>query len=480
MRRQSLFGPLLLILLGVLLLVHNFNPEFPFWELVARYWPVVLLVWGVAKLLEALRRPADQPLTRPSLSFGEFFLAMLLVGVGLAASHAKHVNLGPDWNRIWGREFTFNETLKQENVKPNAPLRIDWPRGEITISGSNTTEILVNATKRVTARHEEEANGQRGQLRLELVAEGAGYLLRASGDPDIRADVEVSVPTTTPMHMETRRGSVQVSNTKGDIEAEMERGDASFSDVAGNIKVQLRRGSISAHNIQGNVEVEGRGSDIQVSDVSGQLLVRGDFTGASDYQRIAQGVRFSSSRTDMEIVKLPGRVDMTIGALSITEPGGAVSINTRNKDIRIEDFSENVKVINQGANIELRTTRLPLKDIEVETHSGTIELSVPSKSDFQIDATARRGDVDSEFPLEADRQQENGFIRGKVGGGAATVKLNTTYGNITLRKTEAGPPRAENLPPLPEENMRKGVRPTPPPKPSMPEFRKQRKRETTV
>jgi len=98
-RRQSLFGPLLLILLGTLLLVHNFSPDFPFWDLVGRYWPVVLVVWGLAKLAEALRRPSAEGPWRPSLSIGEFFLAMLLVMVGLAASY--NILLVDQANRLW-------------------------------------------------------------------------------------------------------------------------------------------------------------------------------------------------------------------------------------------------------------------------------------------------------------------------------------------------------------------------------------------
>ncbi len=65
--------------------------------------------------------------------------------------------------------------------------------------------------------------------------------------------------------------------------------------------------------------------------------------------------------------------------------------------------------------------------------------------------------------MEADRQQENGFIRGRVGGGAAIVKLNTTYGNITLRKTEVDPARAESTPPPPQETTPKERAPASPP-----------------
>jgi hypothetical protein len=46
-------GPLILIVLGVLFLLNNLYPEvYPF----GRVWPVILIVIGVAKVLEAMAR----------------------------------------------------------------------------------------------------------------------------------------------------------------------------------------------------------------------------------------------------------------------------------------------------------------------------------------------------------------------------------------------------------------------------------------
>jgi hypothetical protein len=53
-------GPLILIVLGALLLLNNLYPDvYRF----SRVWPVILIVIGVAKLLEALvhRKGGDEP-----------------------------------------------------------------------------------------------------------------------------------------------------------------------------------------------------------------------------------------------------------------------------------------------------------------------------------------------------------------------------------------------------------------------------------
>jgi hypothetical protein len=53
---QAARGPLLLITLGVLLAVDHIGP-FPFW----RTWPVLIIVFGLLKLLERAMRPEEPP-----------------------------------------------------------------------------------------------------------------------------------------------------------------------------------------------------------------------------------------------------------------------------------------------------------------------------------------------------------------------------------------------------------------------------------
>jgi hypothetical protein len=52
-----------------------------------------------------------------------------------------------------------------------------------------------------------------------------------------------------------------------------------------------------------------------------------------------------------------------------------------------------------------------------------------------VDASARRGEVDSEFSgINVKHEHEDGTMNGEVGHNGSTVKLNTTYGSINLRK----------------------------------------------
>ncbi|MGH9777176.1 MAG: LiaI-LiaF-like domain-containing protein, partial [Candidatus Acidiferrales bacterium] len=60
-RRGSVFGALLLIGIGFLFLYANINSEFNPWTLLARYWPVLIIFWGLSRLADYfILRGTDQ------------------------------------------------------------------------------------------------------------------------------------------------------------------------------------------------------------------------------------------------------------------------------------------------------------------------------------------------------------------------------------------------------------------------------------
>ena len=54
MRRGSVIGPLILIGIGALFLMYNLWPQIPIGDLLSRYWPFLLIVWGGLRLIEVL------------------------------------------------------------------------------------------------------------------------------------------------------------------------------------------------------------------------------------------------------------------------------------------------------------------------------------------------------------------------------------------------------------------------------------------
>ena len=83
--RRSLFGPMLLIAAGGLLLARNFNVEFPLGELFAQHWPWILIVWGGFRFLEAAAAAVRNRRGPRALGVGAVLFACLICILGSAA-----------------------------------------------------------------------------------------------------------------------------------------------------------------------------------------------------------------------------------------------------------------------------------------------------------------------------------------------------------------------------------------------------------
>jgi len=58
--RRSLAGPIILIAVGVLFLIHNLT-GFDFLRVIWRYWPLIIIALGIMKLIEYFRYHRQSP-----------------------------------------------------------------------------------------------------------------------------------------------------------------------------------------------------------------------------------------------------------------------------------------------------------------------------------------------------------------------------------------------------------------------------------
>jgi DUF4097 and DUF4098 domain-containing protein YvlB len=205
--------------------------------------------------------------------------------------------------------------------------------------------------------------------------------------------------------------------------------------------------------VKGSVELQGRGDDVQMADVTGTATVNGEFSGDIEFSNVGQTLHYLSSRTDLTAQELAGRLTMDSGSLEANGVRGPFEISTRAKDINLDGFGHSVKITNTDGDIQLRAAGVPTHPIEVQSGKGEIQLSIPPKSAFQIDAVSKHGEVDTEFngpDLKVNNSGDQPSITGSYGKGGPNIHLSTAYGTIHLGQGEASmPPTPPEPPPAP-------------------------------
>jgi hypothetical protein len=115
---------------------------------------------------------------------------------------------------------------------------------------------------------------------------------------------------------------------------------------------------------------------------------------------------------------------------------------TRSRDIKLEDFTQSLEIEIERGDIVLQPA-LPMPSIEVRSGSGRIDLVLPEKAMFDLQATAEKGEVINDFgaQIQADKDGRTSTLKGKVGDGPS-VKLTANRGAVTVRKEGSLPAEA--------------------------------------
>jgi DUF4097 and DUF4098 domain-containing protein YvlB len=446
--RRSLTGPLILIVIGLLFLLRNIGVHLPVWHFFGRFWPVLIILWGLIALIEhfvALKRGYR---TR-GLSGGGIFLLILIVIAGLAAHHSEDVNwegmrdqiqIGDDdLGGMFGTAYTFDDTLEQ-TFPADGNLRVVCDRGAINITPSDGDNIRVVVHKKLYASSQDDANKFNQGTKPQITVNGTAVLLNANtngaGDHGVAADMDIFVPRRVAVDVASKRGDVSVNGRKADVKLTVQRGDVNLTDVDGSAKINLDKGSVRASNIGGDVQIDGRVDDATLEDVRGSVRLNGDFFNDIRLTKIAKTVEFKSARSDITLASVPGDLEISGDSLRATDVNGPMRLVTRSKEIHLEGVTGDIEVENSNGDIEIHPgAKMPMGKMMITGKHGDITLVLPANAGFQVDATTRKGDITSDFsPLRTEQTSGSSHTTGTIGNGAAKLQINADTGDIRINK----------------------------------------------
>ena len=445
-QRSSIFSGLLLILLGVLFLLARFHPELSMWHLFWRYWPVVIILWGVAKLFDHLRaQRAGQG--RPALLNGGEAALLILVFFVLAAMgiYTKIREKNPDMNidiGFFNHQATQSQELPAKTIPANSHVTITMVRGSITAHAGDGDDVRVSVNETAEGASETSAQDRMKTLNVVIEQTGDGYSVHPVNLEDtgghVTVDLDVTLPKKVWVTASSDRGDIQISGVAGAVEARAQSGDIEVHDVGSSVSVKLEKGDARISKVAGNVNVMGHGSEIEVSEVKGNADFAGDFFGPIHVRSVAGTTHYGSQKADLTLVNLSGRMELDSGQIEISDVGGLTKMNTHDKDIDVENVAGKLDIADTHGDIKVRYLKPPREDISIANASGAVDVTLPSNSSFEISAVSQSGEVQSDFEepgLKPANENQTGRLSGKVGSGGPKINIATSYGTVYLRKS---------------------------------------------
>lgn len=468
--RRSIAGPVVLIVIGILFLlgtmgimdIHHLGSLF------ARFWPALLILWGVLKLIEYEQAKRYGQPTR-GIGVGGVFLMLFLIIAGLIATQASrvdwknlgdHIQLGDDegLDEIFsGSTFDYSGELSSDFAAAGNILHINDDRGTITInvsdSNPNDKKLKVSWRKKVRAEKQEEADRYNAKTDPRITQGDKVTTLDANtggaGDKSVTVDMDVYVPSNTALVIVSRHGDVTIAGMSSTVEINHQRGEVNVSDHTGNVTLNLDNSSAQLEHVKGDVTIQGKANEVGVEDVDGTLHLNGEFQESVRLVRIGKTVTFHSSRTEMEFSRIDGRLDLDSGDLRADSITGPMHLTTHSKDISLEGLSGDLRLEDGNGTVSVGLYKPG--NIQIDNRKGDVQVTIPPNTAVKVEARTRGGDIESDFgEIKIDSRDDQASASGSIGTNGPKLALNCDKGTIEIRKgTVAVMAPAPPIPPTP-------------------------------
>ena len=310
----------------------------------------------------------------------------MIVVFGLIANQMDRVNWSglrdqigddSDFPNIFGESYNFNDNLEQA-FPADASLKVIDNHGAVSVHASDDNKITVVVRKRVSAESQDDADKYDRESKPVITAIGGLVTVDAktdaAGDHSIETDLDISVPRKAPVSIAAHHGDVNVSGRSGNVDISAQHSDTSVDDITGNVKVSQEKGSLKVEQVTGDVHLDGRVNEVSVSDIKGSVQLDGEFQESIKLERIAKTVTFKSSRTDMELSRISGSLDLDSDDLHAEDVTGPLHLTTRSKNIRLDGVSGDVRLQDDNGTVEV--VMHVLGNVQIDNRNGDVQIGM--------------------------------------------------------------------------------------------------------
>jgi DUF4097 and DUF4098 domain-containing protein YvlB len=290
-----------------------------------------------------------------------------------------------------GQERARLDTTVRLNLRGTVDLSLR--SGKITVRGWDLPDVKILAsTENGALRFNATSN------RVTLRVEQEGKADRSRGE----ATYDVSVPRGTRLLLQTASGNITANGSQGEISA---------STVSGAVDVSGGRRQVALESVSGPIKASQVAGDLRAQNVSGSVRAE----------------------------NVSGRVE----AWTVT--GAIRLIGLRANDIHAETVRGDIVYAGRVATGGT---------YDLQSHSGTIRLTIPRSTSAQFRLEAVRGAVQTDFPIQtpsAGGAREGGRVEFTIGDGQAEVTARTFSGRILI-KSDGGPSILSNSSSIPRSD----------------------------
>jgi DUF4097 and DUF4098 domain-containing protein YvlB len=126
------------------------------------------------------------------------------------------------------------------------------------------------------------------------------------------------------------------------------------------------------------------------------------------------------------------------GGLDITGINGEVQASCINGRLEASDLSGRAHLSTINGRLNAKFSQLNGHTLELSSVNGSVELTIPSDSMAEIEASTVSGDIDNDFGLHVSHHFVGHNLSGELGNGGTRIHLSDVNGRIEIHHAQDG------------------------------------------
>lgn len=224
------------------------------------------------------------------------------------------------------------------------------------------------------------------------------------------ADVTQEFHRTVPL---AANGRVSLDNINGDVEITGWNRNEVQIDALKSARDQQRLDDTQ-------IEVNGSGSSVEIETKYARHFMNNNPASVHYTLHVPQSARIDN-------------VKLVNGSLNLQKLSGEVNADLVNGKLHASDLEGSADLATVNGTVEANYTSLNnVKEIELKSVNGTIDLLLPQSANANVSASNVNGGITTDFPLTVQGHFGAKSMSGTLGSGGIKIELNNVNGSIHI------------------------------------------------
>jgi len=127
------------------------------------------------------------------------------------------------------------------------------------------------------------------------------------------------------------------------------------------------------------------------------------------------------------------------GALNVNGVAGEVRASCINGRLEAHDLAGTARLSTINGRLNAQFGQLAGHDVELHSVNGSVDLTIPSDSQAEVEASTVSGGIENDFGLHVNHHRFVGHdLRGELGNGGTHIRLEDVNGRIAIHHADDG------------------------------------------